>query len=163
MPELNGGGCAVGWSVTAGANRSPDLSTTPAKKVAHPVTDALGTGAPLVEVDARVTVTVRAEVDLAMAGALLEALQEAAAPGATLVVDLSAAPFMGSSGRDELLRTRGYLATIGSPIVLRSQQNRVLKLLEVSGLGPVFPVERGPKPNGHDLAEPGVRERQWPG
>jgi anti-sigma B factor antagonist len=119
--------------------------------------------ASLVETDGQVTVTVSGEVDLATAGALWDTLQKAAVPGTTLVVDLSGTLFMDSSGLDVLLRTRRHLAAIGSTIVLRSPHNRVRKLLEVSGLDRIFPIELEREPDDHDLGEQGVRERQQPG
>jgi anti-anti-sigma factor len=72
---------------------------------------------------------------------------------------------MDSSGLDVLLRARRHLATIGSTILLRSPHERVLKLLEVSGLDRVFPIEpvRGPNDNGHDLVGPGEQEAQAAG
>jgi anti-anti-sigma regulatory factor len=86
-------------------------------------------------------------------------------PGATLRIDLSGTRFMDSSGMDVLLRPRRHLATIGSTILLRSPHERVAKLLQVSGLDRVFPIEleRGPKESGHDLGEPGEHEGQPPG
>jgi anti-sigma B factor antagonist len=114
--------------------------------------------ASLVDVNGQVTVTVCGEVDLATAGALWEALQRAAVPSSTLVVDLSATSFMDSSGLDVLLRARRHLATIGSTILLRSPHERVVNLLEVSGLDRVFPVELGRGPSGPD-----DRERVRPG
>jgi anti-sigma B factor antagonist len=118
--------------------------------------------ASLVEVNGQVTVTVRGEVDLATAGALWEALQKATVPGTTLVVDLSGTRFMDSSGLDVLLRARRYLATIGSTILLRSPHERVLKLLEISGLDRVFPIELegGRKNNDRDLGGPDNPEGQ---
>jgi anti-sigma B factor antagonist len=118
--------------------------------------------ASLVDVDGQITVTVRGEVDLATAGALWETLQKASVAGTTLVVDLSGTSFMDSSGLDVLLRARRHLVTIGSTILLRSPHERVLQLLEVSGLDRVFPIEpvRGPNDNGHDLVGPGEQEAQ---
>jgi hypothetical protein len=86
-------------------------------------------------------------------------------PGNTLVVDLTGARFMGSSHLDVLLRARRRLATIDSTIPLRSPHERVLKLLEVSSLDRVFPVEfvRGPNDNHHDPGGPGKREGRLAG
>jgi anti-sigma B factor antagonist len=119
--------------------------------------------ASLVDVDGQITVTVRGEVDLATAGALWETLQKASVAGTTLVVDLSGTSFMDSSGLDVLLRARRHLATIGSTILLRSPHERVVKLLEVSGLDRVFPLEPERGPNDSEPGGPGEREWQPPG
>jgi anti-sigma B factor antagonist len=163
VPEVNGGSYSVDWSVPTGVNRSPRTSGMTGQRVAQPVAAGpLGMEASLVEVYGQVTVTVRGEVDLATAGTLWEALRKATVPGNTLVVDLSGTLFMDSTGLDVLLRARRHLATIGSTILLRSPHERVLKLLEASGLDGVFPIEfvRGPNDNDLDLGEPGEREAQ---
>lgn len=163
MHEVNGDGYTVDWSVATGVNRSPRLSRTPGPKAQSVVGDPLGMEASLVDVDGQITVTVRGEVDLATAGALWETLQKASVAGTTLVVDLSATSFMDSSGLDVLLRARRHLATIGSTILLRSPHERVVKLLEVSGLDRVFPLEPERGPNDSEPGGPGEREWQPPG
>jgi anti-sigma B factor antagonist len=161
VPEVNGGSYSVDWSVPTGVNRSPRTSGMTGQRVAQPVAAGpLGMEASLVEVYGQVTVTVRGEVDLATAGTLWEALRKATVPGNTLVVDLSGTLFMDSTGLDVLLRARRHLATIGNTILLRSPHQRVLKVLEISGLGRVFPIglETGPNVNDRNLSDQHVRE-----
>jgi len=119
----------------------------------------------LVAVDGQITVTVRGEVDAATAGALREALKGATVPGTKLVVDLSGTLFMDSSGLNVLLRARSQLEKIGSTIVLRSPHERVLKVLRISGLDRIFPIELEPGQNDkdHDPEEPDEREGRLPG
>jgi anti-sigma B factor antagonist len=159
VPEQNSDGYSVDWSVPAGMNRSTRLLGISGQRAAQPGVEGPAVmEASLVEVNGQVAVVVCGEVDLATAGALWEALQRAAVPSSTLVVDLSGTSFMDSSGLDVLLRARRHLATIGSTILLRSPHERILKLLEVSGLDRVLPVEleRG-------LSGPDNRERVRPG
>ncbi len=68
--------------------------------------------------------------------------------------------FIDSGGFDALLRARRHLATIGNTILLRSPHQRVLKVLEISGLGRVFPIglETGPNVNDRNLSDQHVRE-----
>jgi anti-sigma B factor antagonist len=160
---MNGDSYAVDWSVPASSNQSTCSSDATRREVARGASDnPLGMEANLVDMNGQTTVTVRGEVDIACAGALWETLQRGTVAGSTLVVDLSGTRFMDSSGLDVLLRTRRQLATIGSTLVLRSPHERVMKLLQISGLDGVFTIEVEPRPNdnGHEPSKRGRQEGQ---
>jgi anti-sigma B factor antagonist len=164
---MNGDGYSVDWTVASSADNRPSrLSATLGKRAAQSVAASPpAMEASLVNVGGQVTVTVRGEVDIATAGALWETLQRATAPRTALIVDLSGTLFIDSSGLDVLLRARRHLASVGSTIVLRSPHKHVIKILEISGLAGIFPIEfePGPGDQAEHLAALGAAERQLPG
>ena len=93
-----------------------------------------------------VVVHVRGEHDIYTAPALRDRLEEALTGGAKgMVVDLSAATFLDSSilgalleaRRQALERTLGYVVCLGE-----TPEPGVERILEITGLVPVFPVVR---------------------
>lgn len=94
-------------------------------------------------------VVVRGEHDIYTAPALRDRLDEAiAAVPAGVVVDLSAATFLDSSilgalleaRRQALERSLGYVVCLGE-----DPEPGVARILEITGLVPVFPVIRSPQ------------------
>ena len=88
-------------------------------------------------------VCVSGEQDIYTAPALRERLEQGLAATTGLVVDLSAATFLDSSilgalleaRRQALERTIGYVVSLGE-----SPEPGVQRILEITGLVPVFPV-----------------------
>ena len=110
--------------------------------------------------------TVHGEVDVATAGALRETLKRATVPGTKLVVDLAG----GRGSRAPAAwkcsyAARSQLEKIGSTMVLRSPHERVMRILEVSGLDRIIRSELGPWQNDkdHDLGGLDGRKGQLPG
>lgn len=83
------------------------------------------------------------EVDLHTVPKLDEELEAAAADGARrVIVDLAAAPFIDSSVLGALARAQRELTARGGELVLVTDDRRILRLLEVSGLERLFRIER---------------------
>jgi len=87
------------------------------------------------------TVTVRGEIDMSTAEILAARLAEVAgrSPG-RLVVDLAGVGFMDSAGLHCLARVRRLLPE-HCPLVIRSAQPQVRKVLELTGLATVCDFE----------------------
>jgi anti-sigma B factor antagonist len=86
--------------------------------------------------DSRVLVAVAGEVDMATAPQLGEVLR--AHTGVDVVVDLSAVPFLDSSGLSVLVRARADVTGMGRTLRVIGEQDNVRKILEVTGLlGPL--------------------------
>ncbi|MER7200035.1 anti-anti-sigma factor [Streptomyces sp. CB01635] len=86
-----------------------------------------------------VVVALRGEVDIVTlqdSVALLETV--AAGPAATVVIDLTRTTFFDCSGLTLLLRTRRRVESRGGRLRVVCNQPRTLRLLEVTGLLPLF-------------------------
>jgi anti-sigma B factor antagonist len=87
-------------------------------------------------------VSLGGEIDLYTAPQLEQALQELTASGARrIVIDLAGASFIDSTVLGVLLNALTRLNAGGGELVLVSDDRRILKLLEVTGLGRVFRIE----------------------
>jgi anti-sigma B factor antagonist len=87
-------------------------------------------------------VSLGGEVDLYTAPQLDQALQELTASGARrVVIDLAGAAFIDSTVLGVLLNALTRLDAGGGELVLVSDDHRILKLLEVTGLTRVFRIE----------------------
>ncbi len=95
----------------------------------------------------RMTLTVTGEVDLAVAGELIQAgcQQMAAAPSDTLCIDLSGVTFMDSTALNALIVIRNAAS---APVVLVRPSTSVLRLLKLTSLEQAFTIE----PAGPDSA-----------
>ena len=88
-------------------------------------------------------VAVGGEVDLYTAPQLDEQLQSVVDAGARRVlVDLAGVHFIDSTILGVLNRSRDRLAARGGELVLVSDDRRILRLFEVTGLGRRFRIER---------------------
>ncbi|MGQ0824427.1 MAG: STAS domain-containing protein [Actinomycetota bacterium] len=82
------------------------------------------------------------ELEYATAGELRNMLLGFAHDGTTRVVlDLSAIDFVDSTGISLLVQAKQRFEAQGSVFVLRKPSNRVLRVLEVSGLVSLFEIE----------------------
>jgi anti-sigma B factor antagonist len=96
-----------------------------------------------------VCVAVAGEVDVETAPQLRHALESAvdAAAGAgraRVVVDLGAVTFMDSTGLTALVAGRARAMSVGVTVALLSVPDRVRKILSITGLLAVFPIENHP-------------------
>lgn len=83
------------------------------------------------------------EIDLFNAATLRRCLEELADAGETrVVVDMADLMFIDSSGLGALVGGMRRLRRAGGQVVLRSPRGQTAKLLEVTGLENVLPVER---------------------
>jgi anti-sigma B factor antagonist len=83
------------------------------------------------------------EVDLFNASTLRRCLEELAEAGEQrVVVDMADLGFIDSSGLGALVGGMRRLRRAGGEVVLRSPRGQAAKLLEVTGLENVLPVER---------------------
>jgi anti-anti-sigma factor len=92
--------------------------------------------ATIVEGDGAPVVEVTGEVDLSTAGQVEQAITQAAAGGARVVVDLSGVAFLDSSGVTALLRSAKE-----HDIVLRDPSPAVSEVLAMAGLSDTLPME----------------------
>ena len=87
-------------------------------------------------------VSLGGEIDLYTAPRLERALQELTASGARrIVIDLGGAAFIDSTVLGVLLNALTRLDAGGGELVLVSDDRRILKLLEITGLERVFRIE----------------------
>jgi anti-sigma B factor antagonist len=87
-------------------------------------------------------VSLGGEIDLYTAPQLEQALQALTASGARrVVIDLAGASFIDSTVLGVLLNALTRLDAGGGELVLVSDDHRILKLLEVTGLGRVFRIQ----------------------
>ena len=87
-------------------------------------------------------VSLGGEIDLYTAPKLEQALEGLTASGARrVVIDLAGAAFIDSTVLGVLLKALTRLDAGGGELVLVSDDRRILKLLEVTGLGRVFRIE----------------------
>jgi len=90
--------------------------------------------------EAETVVTVTGEVDMQTAPLLKDRLFELVETGVPrIVVDLGATSFMDSTGLAVLVRALLRMHTQKGELVLRAPQERVRKILRISGLDAVFP------------------------
>lgn len=94
-------------------------------------------------------VRVRGELDAATAPALQASLAELVEAGVDrIVIDLTAVPFVDSCGIGALVALRRRARDHGTEVVLRHPVDRVMMVLELTGVaGKVFSVE-GAEPSG---------------
>ncbi len=91
---------------------------------------------------ARPVVRLCGDVDMATSPVVKNTLSELLDGGhLAVVVDLSEVTFMDSSGLHVLVDTHRRLLESGGHVVLRKPGPIVDKLLQISGLAPVFPLE----------------------
>ncbi|MGX1676217.1 anti-sigma factor antagonist [Streptomyces sp. NPDC055400] len=109
-----------------GEQRRGDTDAPPAPPVVYETGDC-------------VVVELRGEVDIVTlqdSAALLETV--AAGPAATVVIDLTRTTFFDCSGLTLLMRTRRRVESRGGRLRLVCDQPMTLRLLEVTGLLPLF-------------------------
>jgi anti-sigma B factor antagonist len=88
-------------------------------------------------------VTLTGEVDLHTATSLEEALEGVVALGGTAVaLDLAEVSFVDSTVLEVLLRYRERLQNLGGELVVVTQDRRVLRTFEVTGLDRVFAIHQ---------------------
>lgn len=86
-----------------------------------------------------VTIAVHGEVDLAVGGALTEAIVAVGPPaGSTVVVDLDGVTFLDSSGISALVRAHHRLAEDGAGVALVGGPDHVRKVLSITGADRIF-------------------------
>ena len=88
-------------------------------------------------------VAARGELDVATAPALREALDTARARGARrLIADLAAVTFLDSAGLGVLVTSAKQLRMNGGEFVVVSDDPRIIRVFEITGLDAVVRVER---------------------
>lgn len=93
---------------------------------------------------ASAVVHVRGEVDFTGAGRLRALILDLARRRANpLVLDLSGATFLDSTGISLMVQARRRLLDDGAELVLRAPSTRVMRLLQVMNLTPVFRIVDG--------------------
>jgi anti-sigma B factor antagonist len=87
-------------------------------------------------------VSLGGEIDIYTAPKLERALEELTSSGARqVVIDLAGAAFIDSTVLGVLLKALARLDAGGGELLLVSDDRRILKLLEITGLGRVFRIE----------------------
>jgi anti-anti-sigma factor len=81
-----------------------------------------------------VVVRVRGELDLSTAPSLVQAIDEAAPPSASVVVEMAAVEFLDSSAIGALLRAGRARTGAGGRLLIGSRSAAVERVLEVTGL-----------------------------
>jgi anti-anti-sigma factor len=98
----------------------------------------MGAGIDVVAVETgahEVRLLVSGEVDLATSGVVLQAVQDAAANGATSVeLDLSNVPFIDSSGIGAIVRSHRVLKASDGRLTIGLKSAAVARVLELSGV-----------------------------
>jgi len=93
---------------------------------------------------AQPVVRLSGEVDMATSAAVKSSLADLAEGGhLAVVVDLSEVTFIDSSGLHVLLDAQRRLSKSGGKVVLRKPAPAVDRILQISGLCDVFPMEEG--------------------
>jgi anti-sigma B factor antagonist len=88
-------------------------------------------------------ITLTGEVDLYTAPSLEQALEGVVGLGGTAVaLDLAEVSFVDSTVLGVLLRYHERLQNLGGELVVVTQDRRVLRIFEVTGLDRVFSIER---------------------
>ncbi|GGS38580.1 MULTISPECIES: STAS domain-containing protein [Actinokineospora] len=90
-----------------------------------------------------IVISVSGEVDLATAADLERTLSEtmAGSSAATIEVDLSQVEFMDSAGLRVLVAARKQAEDAGRTLRLRAPHERVRRIIEITGLAPVFGLD----------------------
>jgi anti-sigma B factor antagonist len=95
-----------------------------------------------VDPSGRDRLTAQGSIDLASREQFLEAGRKALRDGATtLAIDLSGVTFMDSTGIGSLVELTRDAEDGGAGIVLVSPSDRIVRLLEITGLADTWPVE----------------------
>lgn len=85
------------------------------------------------------------ELDIATTPALEQAIAEATtAPGAALVLDLRELTFMDSTGLRTLAQTNARAEADGFTLAIWRGSRQIERVLEISGLGALLPLEDPP-------------------
>jgi anti-anti-sigma factor len=85
------------------------------------------------------------ELDIATTPALEQAIAEATAtPGAALVLDLRELTFMDSTGLRTLAQCNARAEPDGFTLVIWRGSRQIERVLEISGLGALLPLEDAP-------------------
>jgi anti-anti-sigma factor len=85
------------------------------------------------------------ELDIATTPALEQAIKEATAePGAALVLDLRELTFMDSTGLRTLAQTNARAEDEGFELAIWRGSRQIERVLEISGLGALLPLEDAP-------------------
>ena len=84
------------------------------------------------------------EIDIAAADTLRTELAQLTDGPRVVAVDLRSVSFIDSSGIEALCAARRDARAVGGSVVLRSPSPTVARLLEVTGLHDLFPVEYAP-------------------
>ena len=85
------------------------------------------------------------ELDIATTPALEQAIKEATAePGAALVLDLRDLTFMDSTGLRTLAQTNARAEEEGFELSIWRGSRQIERVLEISGLGALLPLEDAP-------------------
>ncbi len=89
-----------------------------------------------------VVLVLRGELDFASAPDLRGVIGRAChGEGSNLVIDLTGLAFIDSSGIAALVHAYKLTAASGGSLVLRSPGSRLLRQLEITGLGSLFTIE----------------------
>lgn len=114
--------------------------------------EADGTGIPVEVRDHTVTLRPVGEIDIDTAPTLRIALSRAlthASPARPVVVDCSRLTFCDSSGLNALLTARLTAQETSTVVRLTAPNDQLMRLLEMTGTLPLFPIGPRPPTNGH--------------
>ncbi len=89
----------------------------------------------------QVVMTIHGDIDLRSSADIRAAIGEAARPDAELIIDLAGVRFLDSSGLGALVWARRRMQREGGDVVVVRPRRNVRRMLEVSGLSKVVPVE----------------------
>jgi anti-anti-sigma factor len=105
--------------------------------------------ADLVSVDGHVVLIVRGEIDPATADRFAASIRDAFTHAPRVVIDLRDVVFMDSTGLRALIDAlQQHTEQTEEALVLRAPSDPVLRLLTITGLDQLFPIE--PEPVPHD-------------
>ncbi|MFD9358363.1 STAS domain-containing protein [Streptomyces sp. NPDC060031] len=113
----------------------------------HPPREAGGADIAVEVLDHAVAVRPTGELDIETAPSLQLALTEAlshASPAKPLVVDCTRLAFCDSSALNALLGARRAAEEIGTVVRLAAANSQLLRLLEMTGTLPLFPMDQDP-------------------
>jgi anti-anti-sigma factor len=105
------------------------------------VTDTLGLSLIVEQTGDDAVVRVAGEIDLATARRVRQAATDAVRPGGRVAVDMSAVTFCDSSGLGALVWSYQYAAKHDCTFAIRDPHPRVLKVIRLSGLDELIPIE----------------------
>jgi stage II sporulation protein AA (anti-sigma F factor antagonist) len=89
---------------------------------------------------------VQGEIDLSTAPEVRAEVGRIARPGMQVVIDLTGVGFMDSTGLGSLVWARRRLRRIGGDILIVRPRPNVRRVLEISGVSEIVPVEGFPPP-----------------